>query len=206
MSARVARAVAPTADQVLARLIEGNERFARGEARFPTVPQETLAAATSSQQPHATIIGCSDSRVPPELVFDAPFGELFVIRVAGNVVSPEIMGSLQYGTLVLQTPLVLVLGHSGCGAVHAAAAMKWHGVPQPQRIARLLECITPGLPEHDPAVSTEAQINAAVEANVRWSMNQLLQTPEARVRLEEGAIKLAGGVYDLATGRVRLLD
>ena len=206
MSARVARALVPTADHVLARLIEGNERFTRGEARFPTVPQETLAAATFSQQPHATIIGCSDSRVPPELIFDAPFGELFVIRVAGNIVSPEIMGTLQYGTLVLQTPLVMVLGHSGCGAVYAAAAMKWYGVSQPQRIGRLLECITPGLPERDPAVSTDAQINAAVEANVRWSMQQLLQTPEARVRLDEGTIKMVGGVYDLETGRVRLLD
>jgi carbonic anhydrase len=206
MSAKVARAFTPAADDVLARLIEGNERFTRGEARFPTVPQETLAAATFSQQPHATIIGCSDSRVPPELIFDAPFGELFVIRVAGNVVSPEIMGTLQYGTLVLQTPLVFVLGHSGCGAVSAAAAMKWYGVSQPERIGRLLECITPGLPNRDPAVSTEAQINAAVEANVRWSMNQLLQTPEAQVRLEEGAIKMVGGVYELATGRVQLLD
>jgi carbonic anhydrase len=206
MSARAARALALTAADVLARLIEGNQRFARGEARFPTVPQETLAAATLSQQPHATIIGCSDSRVPPELIFDAPFGELFVIRVAGNVVSPEIMGTLQYGTLVLQTPLVLVLGHSGCGAVYAAAAMKWYGVSQPARIRRLLECITPGLPERNPAVPTDAQIDAAVEANVRWSMNQLLNTPEARVRLEEGTIQLAGGVYDLATGRVRLLD
>lgn len=205
MSAKVARALLPTADHVLARLVEGNERFTRGEARFPTVPQESLAAATSSQQPHATIIGCSDSRVPPELIFDAPFGELFVIRVAGNVVSPEIMGTLQYGTLVLQTPLVLVLGHSGCGAVYAAAAMKWYGVSHPQRIARLLECITPGLPERDPAISTEAQINAAVEANVRWSMKQLLQTPEAQVRLEEGTIKMVGGVYDLATGRVQWL-
>lgn len=205
MSAKVARALLPTADHVLARLVEGNERFTRGEARFPTVPQESLAAATSRQQPHATIIGCSDSRVPPELIFDAPFGELFVIRVAGNVVSPEIMGTLQYGTLVLQTPLVLVLGHSGCGAVYAAAAMKWYGVSHPQRIARLLECITPGLPERDPAIPTEAQINAAVEANVRWSMKQLLQTPEAQVRLEEGTIKMVGGVYDLATGRVQWL-
>ena len=205
MSAKVARALVPTADHVLARLVEGNERFTRGEARFPTMPQESLAAATSRQQPHATIIGCSDSRVPPELIFDAPFGELFVIRVAGNVVSPEIMGTLQYGTLVLQTPLVLVLGHSGCGAVYAAAAMKWYGVSHPQRIARLLECITPGLPERDPAIPTEAQINAAVEANVRWSMKQLLQTPEAQVRLEEGTIKMVGGVYDLATGRVQWL-
>jgi carbonic anhydrase len=206
VSARAARAFTPTAADVLARLIEGNERFARGEARFPTVPQATLAAATLSQHPHATIIGCSDSRVPPELIFDAPFGELFVIRVAGNVVSPEIMGTLQYGTLVLQTPLVLVLGHSGCGAVSAAAAMKWYGVSHPARISRLLECITPGLPERNPAVSSDAQIDAAVEANVRWSMNQLLNTPEARVRLEEGTIQLTGGVYDLGTGRVRLLD
>ena len=83
--------------------------------------------------------------------------------------------------------------------------MKWYGVSHPQRIARLLECITPGLPERDPAIPTEAQINAAVEANVRWSMKQLLQTPEAQVRLEEGTIKMAGGVYDLATGRVQLL-
>ena len=78
-----------TADEALQRLIAGNERFVRGEARFPTVQKEVLADLAKGQQPYATIIGCSDSRVPPELVFDAGFGELFIVRVAGNVISPK---------------------------------------------------------------------------------------------------------------------
>src|SRR5215203_6680690 len=109
-----------SADEALRRLIAGNERFLRGEARFPTVQKEILANLTLGQHPYATIVGCSDSRVPPELLFDAGFGELFVIRVAGNVMSPEVAGSLQYAERHLQTPLFIVLGHSGCGAVGAA--------------------------------------------------------------------------------------
>ena len=84
-----------TADQALARLKAGNDRFVRGEARFPTVQKDVLAELAKGQRPYATILGCSDSRVPPELLFDAGFGELFVVRVAGNVVSPEIMGTLR---------------------------------------------------------------------------------------------------------------
>src|SRR5262245_63507075 len=94
-----------TADEALARLVAGNERFVRGEARFPTVQKEVLANLARGQRPYATILGCSDSRVPPELLFDASFGELFIIRVAGNVVSPEIMGTLQYAAVHLKTPL-----------------------------------------------------------------------------------------------------
>ena len=88
-----------TSDEALARLVAGNERFVRGEARFPTVQKEILAQLASGQSPYATILGCSDSRVPPELVFDAGFGDLFIVRVAGNVISPEIMGTLQYAGL-----------------------------------------------------------------------------------------------------------
>src|SRR5215813_12144045 len=95
----------PTADEIIARLIEGNARFVRGEARFPTVQKELLAELARAQRPSATIIGCSDSRVPPELVFDAGFGELFIIRIAGNVISPEVMGTLQYAAVHLRTPL-----------------------------------------------------------------------------------------------------
>src|SRR5512144_2876306 len=91
-----AHAHPPTAAEVLARLKAGNERFLRGEARFPTVQKEVLANLAQAQHPYATVLGCSDSRVPPELIFDAGFGELFVIRVAGNVISDEIAGSLQY--------------------------------------------------------------------------------------------------------------
>src|SRR6187200_3611753 len=134
-----------TSDEALARLREGNERFIRGEARFPTIQKEILAELAKGQQPYATILGCSDSRVPPELVFDAGFGELFIVRVAGNVVSPEVMGTLQYAGVHLRTPLFVVLGHEGCGAVQAALAAKFQGARDRSRIERLLENITPGL-------------------------------------------------------------
>src|SRR6185369_11436892 len=125
----------PTPDQELARLVAGNERFLRGEARFPTVQKEVLAELTKGQRPFATIIGCSDSRVPPELVFDASFGELFIVRVAGNVISPEVIGTLQYAGVHLKTPLFVVLGHEGCGAVQAALKTKFEGVRERERIA-----------------------------------------------------------------------
>ena len=100
-----------TASQALRRLLEGNRRFVRGDARFPTVQKKILSQLAREQRPYATILGCSDSRVPPELLFDAGFGELFVIRVAGNVLSPEVAGSLQYAGVHLKTPLFVVLGH-----------------------------------------------------------------------------------------------
>ena len=194
-----------TAEEGLARLIAGNERFVRGEARFPTVQKEILAELATGQRPYATIIGCSDSRVPPELVFDAGFGELFIVRIAGNIISPEIMGTLQYAAVHLHTPLFVVLGHEGCGAVQAAVATKWHGARERDHIARLLDIIMPGLPEQDPALSPDQEIAAAVEANVRWSLRQLSETPEIRARLAEGVRKLVGAVYELKTGRVRFL-
>jgi carbonic anhydrase len=195
-----------TADQALSRLIAGNERFVRGEARFPTVQKEILADLAKGQQPYATILGCSDSRVPPELVFDAGFGELFIARVAGNVVSAEIMGTLQYAGVHLHTPLFVVLGHRGCGAVGAALEEKTHGASQPGRIALLLENIHPALQHLDRRIPAEELFDAAVEANVRWSMEQVLETPEAKQRIREGLIKLVGAVYDLQTGMVRFLE
>src|SRR3954454_21054046 len=134
-----------SADEALARLMEGNERFVRGEAKFPTVQKEILAGLAKGQHPYATILGCSDSRVPPELVFDAGFGELFIVRVAGNVVSPEILGTLQYAGTHLRTPLFIVLGHEGCGAVTAAVAAARDGLRESARIALLLDTIIPGL-------------------------------------------------------------
>jgi len=194
-----------TADEALARLAEGNERFVRGEARFPTVQKEILAELAKGQRPYATILGCSDSRVPPELIFDAGFGELFIIRVAGNVVSPEIMGTLQYASLHLQTPLFVVLGHEGCGAVSAALAVKRQAAVMPARIALLLDTIVPGLRELPPGGDAAGELNAAVEANVRWSIHQILATPEAQARAREGVMKIVGAVYELETGRVRVL-
>jgi carbonic anhydrase len=195
-----------TADQALARLAEGNARFVRGEARFPTVQKEVLAALAKGQHPYATILGCSDSRVPPELLFDAGFGELFIVRLAGNVLSPEVIGTLQYAGAHLRTPLFVVLGHEGCGAVQAALDTKFRGARERSRIEALLQNILPGLEGIDPALEPEAQLRAAVEANVRYTMRQIRETPEAQARQAEGVMKLAGAVYEIATGCVRFLD
>jgi carbonic anhydrase len=195
-----------TADEALARLIAGNDRFVAGTARFPTVQKEVLADLAKGQRPYATIVGCSDSRVPPELLFDAGFGELFIVRIAGNVISPEVMGSIQYAAMHLQTPLFIVLGHKGCGAVQAALAALRDGPVERERITQLLDRITPGLVAVDETLTAEAQLDAAVEANVRWSMQQLLETPEASARAAEGRLKLVGAVYELTTGRVRFLS
>jgi carbonic anhydrase len=193
-------------DQALERLLAGNERFRAGQAHFPTVCKETLADLARGQQPYATILGCSDSRVPPELIFDANFGELFIVRVAGNVISPEVMGSLQYAGSHLHTPLFLVLGHEGCGAVKAALDSKLYDVQHRSRIQLLVDNIVPGLPEIDEHEAPETQMAQAVEANVRWSMRQLQESPEGSRALEEGRARLAGAVYEIATGLVRLLQ
>jgi carbonic anhydrase len=193
-----------TADEALARLVDGNVRFVRGEARFPTIQKEILAELAKGQRPYATILGCSDSRVPPELIFDAGFGELFIARVAGNVISPEVLGTLQYAGVHLRTPLFVVLGHEGCGAVNAALAART-GPRELTRIALLLDNILPGLRDLPPGLAPDEEARAAVEANVRWSMHQLLDTPEARARMVEGTMKLVGAVYELDSGRVRFL-
>ena len=193
------------ADEALARLMEGNARFLRGEQRFPHASKEVLAGLAEGQRPFATILGCSDSRVPPELIFDAGFGDLFIIRVAGNVMSPEVMGSMQYAGTHLQTQLFVVLGHEGCGAVQAALAAKFQGAQERSRIALLLHDILPGLAEVDPLLAPRQRLAQAVEANVRWSMHQILESPEGRERMAEGRRKLVGAVFEIATGRVRLL-
>lgn len=194
-----------SADDALARLLEGNARFLRGEPLNSRDPQEILAGLTIGQRPFATILGCSDSRVPPELIFDADFGDLFVIRVAGNVVSPEVAGSLQYAGVHLKTQLFIVLGHENCGAVQAALAAKFLGAQERSRIQLLLQNILPGLEEVDPHLPPQQLLECAVEANVRWTMHQILESPEGRARMAEGRMKLVGAVFELATGRVRLL-
>jgi carbonic anhydrase len=194
------------ADAALTRLMEGNSRFLRGEVRHHAhTSREVLADLAKGQQPFATILGCSDSRVPPELLFDVGFGELFIVRVAGNVISPEVMGSFQYAGTHLKTQLFVVLGHEGCGAVQAALAAKFQGAQERSRIALLLQNLLPGLEDVDGRLPPPQQLECAVEANVRWSMHQVLESPEGRERVAEGRMKLVGAVYEIATGRVRLL-
>ena len=168
--------------------------------------KEILADLAKGQHPYATILACSDSRVPPELIFDAGFGELFIIRVAGNVMSPEVAGSLQYAGRHLCTPLFVVLGHTGCGAVGAAIDTQLHGTRQHSRIQVLIDCILPGLTNLDTQLTPEAMLAQAVEANVRWSMRQILESPEGRQRQGDERVKLVGAIYEIETGRVRFLS
>src|SRR4029079_14913219 len=139
--------------------------------------KEVLADLAKDQQPYATVFGCSDSRVPPELVFDAGFGELFVIRVAGNVLGASITGTLQYAGAHLHTPLFVVLGHEGCGAVKAALMTRDQGDRHRSRIQILVDSILPGLPPFDPKLSPAERTPQAIEANVRWTVKQILETP-----------------------------
>jgi carbonic anhydrase len=195
-----------SAEAALARLVAGNARFVGGTARFPTVQKEVLASLAKRQNPYATILGCSDSRVPPELVFDAGFGELFTVRVAGNVVLPAVAGTLQYAGVHLATPLFVVLGHDRCGAVEAALAAKLRGVRQKSRIEVIIQSMLPSLADVNLALPAEERMRAAVEANVRWALRRIRESPEGRTRLAEGKTKLVGGIYELTAGRVRFFE
>ncbi len=204
MPLREASEITLLAEQELQRLIAGNERFVRGEARFPTVCKEVLARLAKGQQPFATVLGCSDSRVPPELIFDTDFGELFIVRVAGNVISPEVKGSIQYAGAHLHTPLFVVLGHEGCGAVGAALESQLDGKQHHSHIQVLVDNIVAGLPAMDHVPEAD-RMRRAVEANVRWSMHQIETTEEWSNARRLGA-KLVGAVYQIASGEVRFLD
>jgi carbonic anhydrase len=194
-----------SADEALQRLMAGNERFLRGEASEPPFRPEHLADIAKGQRPFATLLGCSDSRVSPEHIFDVGLGELFVVRVAGNVFSPEVVGSIQYAVAHLKTPLVVILGHEGCGAVHAAMDVKYHGEQHLSRIQKLVDSIVPGLPPPDPSIPPDEFEARAVECNVRWTMHQILESPEAKARQADGLVKLVGAIYEIETGRVRLI-
>jgi carbonic anhydrase len=191
-----------SADEALRRLIAGNERFLNGTTHWDRVTIGSLTTLADGQQPYATVLGCSDSRVPPELVFDTGLGELFVVRVAGNVFSGEVAGTLQYAGVHLGTPLIVVLGHSGCGAVAAALEARRAGGTHASDIRLLVESVLPALENVDPSLPLDAQMLMAVEHNVRWTLRQIAQTEEGRQRLRDGRLKLVGGLYEITTGRV----
>lgn len=191
--------------EALRRLEEGNARFLAGGGRVNRSHADMFARLVHGQQPYATILCCSDSRVPPEIVFDADLGDLFVVRVAGNVASAEVYGSLQYAGAHLGTPLFLVLGHEDCGAVKASIETLLHGTQQRSHIQALVDAVVPGLAGLELAPSDDEVVALAVEANVRWTMHQIEQTPEASSGVAEGRMAVVGAVYELQSGRVRIL-
>lgn len=194
------------AQEALERLKSGNKRFVNGETRHAHQASAWRKHLVGGQQPIATILGCSDSRVPPELVFDQGFGDLFVIRVAGNVIEPAVFGSIGYAVEHLKTVLLVVLGHQKCGAVTAAIDGVFRKAKEPQGIEGLLKYVKPAIKDIDPKLSASEQVERGVLANVRFAMNQLAETPEGKRALREGRIAIAGGVYELETGAVRFLE
>jgi carbonic anhydrase len=193
------------ANEALDRLKRGNQRFMAEKSHHEHEKFSWRSILVDSQKPFATVIGCSDSRVPPELIFDVGFGDVFTIRLAGNIIAEDVVGSLQYAGSHLHTPLFVVLGHEGCGAVAATLDAMLHHGKEPEHIESLIKLIKPGLRELDFNQSWERLLHAAVEANVRCSMQQLLAFPEAKRALVERHVILVGAVYELKTGRVRFL-
>jgi carbonic anhydrase len=189
----------------LARLKAGNARFADGKTRHAHESADWRKHLVGEQKPLATILGCSDSRVPPELVFDQGFGDLFVVRVAGNVIAADVVASLDYAARHLGTRLFVVMGHTGCGAVTAALDAKLKKAKEPERIEALVKLIEPGLKDLDPNAAYPTALAAAVEANVRWSVRQFAGLTGVKEAIRDRQIMVTGAIYELDTGRVRFL-
>ncbi len=189
----------------LQRLDEGNLRFSIGEPTYPHQSTERRDSLTSGQSPFATVITCSDSRVAPELLFDQGIGDLFVIRVAGNVSDVDEVGSIEYGVGHLSTPLLVVLGHSSCGAVTAVLkGQEVHG-SIPPLVDNIAPAVARAKAEHAHA-SGDALLAEAVEDNVWVSIEDLIErSEETRHLIESGKLKVVGAVYHLDTGRVEWL-
>lgn len=195
----------PEAVDAFEKLKAGNARFVDGKTLHAHESVHWRRHLVQGQKPFATILGCSDSRVPVELVFDQGLGDLFVVRVAGNVIAPDVVGSIEYAVAHLSTPLLVVMGHEGCGAVTAAVQALSGPSEEPASIKNLVNLIEPGLPRELPGATPEKKVNHAVEANVRWSLKQLAQLPEAKANIESRKVTIVGAVYELTTGRVRFL-
>lgn len=193
-------------DDALCRLMDGNQRFAAGELRHTHESLSRRLTIEEGQHPFATILGCADSRVPPELLFDQGLGDLFVVRVAGNVIDADTAGSVEYAIQHLGTPLVLILGHGRCGAVTAALELAQHEMNESEEILSLLRHIVPAVRRVDPARPAPERVALGVEANVRHAADRLRNVGAVRRDIQAGRVKVAGGVYDLHKGTVRLVS
>lgn len=193
-----------SADQALARLKEGNANFAKGGACVPLGGLQRVAELAQGQAPFAVIIACSDSRTPPEHLFSSGLGELFIIRVAGNTIDSTALGSIEYGVSVLGAPVVMVLGHSHCGAVEAATKIVTEQAVYPGSIADMVQPILP-------AVLRAQRIGGDLLAqSVRLNVEAVLadianSSPIITEATQAGRARLVGGVYDLASGQVEYL-
>ena len=191
----------PTAQDAWAILQEGNGRWRRDEREAPRRSAEVRASMVSGQEPKAMILSCSDSRVPAELVFDLGLGDLFVVRTAGQVVDDAVLGTLAFGADALGIPLLVVLGHSQCGAVKAAASVaRGEPAPAPGTLGALVGDIVPVCVGD--GTDRDADVAAAVDANVRRVVAQLTAEPSLSGAVCNGWLRVVGARYDLETGAV----
>jgi carbonic anhydrase len=185
-----------TGDSALRELMAGNGRYVAGQISSFSEDLKILKEKTvSKQEPFAAVLSCADSRVPVEIVFDQTIGHLFVARVAGNMVTPEIMGSLEYGVAVLGVKAILVMGHSNCGAISAAL----HAKEVPGQISVLYQHLMPAIRDANGDAVRAVRENAVFQANLLRESSTVI----AKAVKEDG-LKVVGGVYDLGTGRVTL--
>lgn len=197
-----APAAAPSPDAVLKELVAGNGRFVAGKATHLRENAARRKELAKGQAPRAVVLGCSDSRVPPEILFDEGLGDLFVVRVAGNVADPVNLGSVEYAAEHLGTPLVLVLGHHACGAVKATAEA---GGKAEGNLGAIVSELAPAVEQAKGSPGKEGLVNDAVHANVRLVAAALTaRSPVLAKLVEEGKLKIATAVYDLESGKVEL--
>jgi len=189
-------AMPTTPDAALQRLMEGNKRFAADQLTSLAEDLKLLKANTvDKQEPFAAVLSCADSRVPVELIFDQTIGHIFVTRVAGNFINAEIVGSLEYGAVVLGVKVLLVIGHTGCGAVTAAMSKK----PVPGQIASLF-------PHLEQAVEGGGSVEDVIKRNAVIQANLLAKTSTVLAPMvKDGKLKIQGAYFDLASGKVTLL-
>jgi carbonic anhydrase len=198
------------ADEALERLREGNRRFASNRRTRGNLLTETRRAdLVAGQEPFAIVLGCSDSRVPAELVFDLGFGDLFVIRVAGNIVAPSQVGSVEFAAERFGTRLVVVLGHSQCGAILATLdELRRPSEKQSKNLRSIVDRVRPSIEGLLPAgYDPETLVGHAVRANVRASADHLRHGSEVLERLiREDGLRVVGAEYSLETGVVEFFD
>lgn len=194
-----------TADEALKMLLDGNARFVSGKQEAKSLGDDRRIELSKGQHPIATIIGCSDSRVAPEHVFNQGLGDIFVIRDAGNVADPIELGSIEYAAEHLDVPLVLVLGHRKCGAVTAAVNSGGKGEGN---IGAIINKIAPAVETAKKSGKEKDDLlNAAIDENARLTARTLTEKSEILKHLAEtGKIKIVVGVYDVSTGKVEILD
>ena len=187
-----------TPDATLAELMDGNKRFTSGRMTAYEQDLTILKQHTEEkQEPFAAVLSCADSRVPVELVFDQTIGHIFVTRVAGNVITPEIIGSLEFGAAVLGTKVILVMGHSNCGAVKATI----QGKDVPGQISSLFPHIQPGVDQGGNDLAAATKANAMVQAKLLRESSTVIAG-----LVKSGAVKVTSGYYDVGNGTVTLLE